>query len=295
MPRVSAMLHRGAIFGGQSLRETSHGHLAGGEVSTRRVRRTSAMHGGNGRAPFYGRCKPVACGALGKEVYASNDLVPHFRGSSSSNVRGRALAARGQWRLRAYRGWSDRCVSWAGGGRPHENLLRSIPADAPAQMGDVTAPQVFVVQSLPVPLHVSDGPVDRALAGRVAASAPQTGRWSAVQLAPAWRQQRRDRAARWSDGRLRGNGSGGASARQARGRLDGWPPARAANPRDDVAGDTGALPGRHRRARSRSPLAAAALIILRRAPCSSLYIDSWLVPLRLRAASTSSSGSAARA
>ena len=38
---------------------------------------------------------------------------------------------------------------------------RTDGAPAPEKWFDVTAPQVFVVRSLPVPLHVSDGPVDR--------------------------------------------------------------------------------------------------------------------------------------
>ena len=118
-----------------------------------------------GERLFYGPnlCKPSRVAIDGKEVYASNDLGTALSGFL---IDARFLAS-----LPSYGLLSMQPVELTVASKTEMRVLGKLenvrmricydPSADAVKWFDVTAPQVFVVQSLPVPLHVSDGPVDR--------------------------------------------------------------------------------------------------------------------------------------
>ena len=118
-----------------------------------------------GERLFYGPnlCKPSRVAIDGKEVYASNDLGTALSGFL---IDATFLAS-----LPSYGLLSMQPVELTVASKTEMRILGKLenvrmricydPSADAVKWFDVTAPQVFVVQSLPVPLHVSDGPVDR--------------------------------------------------------------------------------------------------------------------------------------
>ena len=125
--------------------------------------------------PFYAPnlCKPAFVEIDGKKVYASNDCgtalsgflidatflgsLPSYGVHSLQPVAAHQLTVAGQTEMHVLGKLEDVPMKIC----YDTDRERPDGAPAPEKWFDVTAPQVFVVRSLPVPLHVSDGPVDR--------------------------------------------------------------------------------------------------------------------------------------
>ena len=135
-------------------------------------RRTSANHPREmGERLFYGPnlCKSARVAIDGKEVYASNDCGTALSGFL---IDATFLASLPSYGLQSMLPVATHELTVAGKTEMRvvgklENVRMRICYDPSAdavKWFDVTAPQVFVVHSLPVPLHVSDGPVGRRAA-----------------------------------------------------------------------------------------------------------------------------------
>ena len=121
-----------------------------------------------GERLFYGPnlCKPSRVAIDGKEMYASNDLGTALSGFL---IDATFLASLPSYGLLSMQPVATHELTVASKTEMRvlgklENVRMRICYDPSAdavKWYNVTAPQVFVVQSLPVPLHVSDGPVDR--------------------------------------------------------------------------------------------------------------------------------------
>ena len=128
-----------------------------------------------GERLFYGPnlLKPAFVEIDGKKVYASNDLgtalsgflidatflgsLPSYGIHSLQPVAAHQLTVAGQTEMHVLGKLEDVPMKICYDPAPE----RRNGAPGPETWFDVIAPQVFVVRSLPVPLHVSDGPVNR--------------------------------------------------------------------------------------------------------------------------------------
>ena len=128
-----------------------------------------------GEPLFYGPnlCKPAFVDIDGKKVYASNDCgtalsgflidatflasLPSYGIHSLQPVAAHQLTVACKTEMRVLGKLEDVPLKICYDPGPE----RRNGSPGPEKWFDVTAPQVFVVRSLPVPLHVSDGPVNR--------------------------------------------------------------------------------------------------------------------------------------
>ena len=127
---------------------------------------------GNVREMLYGPnlCKPSRVEIDGRKVFASNDMGTALQGFLIDAAFLASLPSYGVAALQALKPVEDSERVLSGQvqmrvlGKLHNVRMRiqynPDPRD-PVEWHDVVAPQVFVVERLPVPMHVSDGPVGR--------------------------------------------------------------------------------------------------------------------------------------
>jgi hypothetical protein len=127
---------------------------------------------GHVREMLYGPnlCKPSRVEIDGRKVFASNDMGTALQGFLIDAAFLASLPSYGVAALQALKPVEDSERVLSGQVQMHvlgklHNVRMRIqynpdPRD-PVEWHDVVAPQVFVVERLPVPMHVSDGPVGR--------------------------------------------------------------------------------------------------------------------------------------